>query len=84
MFKRLLNEQEFGELECKDESVKEMTFAEATRFAALPDFGADLENKVVLSIAVRLAAEEFAIAKIDDDEWIAGLSSNQMAKLINR
>ncbi|MBU3033483.1 hypothetical protein [Tritonibacter mobilis] len=84
VFKKVLNEQEFGELEGSEESVKAMIFAEAVRIAALPDIGADLEKKVVLSIAIRLAAEEFAIAKIDDDEWVTGLSSNQTAKLINR
>jgi hypothetical protein len=84
VFKKVLNEQEFGELEGNEEPVKAMIFAEATRIAALQDIGADLEKKVVLSIAIRLAAEEFAITKIDEDEWVTGLSSNQTAKLINR
>lgn len=84
VFKRVLNEQEFGELESNEEPVKAMILAEATRIAALQDIGADLEKKVVLSIAIRLAAEEFAITKIDENEWVAGLSSNQTARLINR
>jgi hypothetical protein len=40
-----------------------------------------LENKVVLSIAIRLRAEEYMINKIDDLEFISTLNNNQTGKL---
>ena len=79
-----MNEQSFGDLEESDQNVKEWICSEATRIAGLEDVGADLEKKVVLSIAIRLIAEEFVISSIADDAWVAEISSNQTAKLISR
>lgn len=43
-----------------------------------------LENKVVLSIAIRLRAEELMIGRISDAAFVAGITSNQTIKLIKR
>jgi hypothetical protein len=43
-----------------------------------------LENKVVLSIAIRLRAEELMINRISDAAFVAGITSNQTIKLIKR
>jgi hypothetical protein len=43
-----------------------------------------LENKIVLSIASRLKTEKFLINKIQDKAFIAGIETNQTAKLINK
>jgi hypothetical protein len=45
---------------------------------------ANLENKLVLSIAVRILAERFMINMIDDDEFVKGLSGNQTGKLFGK
>jgi hypothetical protein len=39
--------------------------------------GLNLENKIVLAVATRLAAERFMIAKIKDDEFAVGIKHNQ-------
>lgn len=44
--------------------------------------GANFENKIVLSIAIRLAAEEFMVGKINDPGFVAGITSNQTQKLL--
>jgi len=41
----------------------------------------NFENKVVLSIAVRLVAEEFMINKINDPAFVGSILANQTAKL---
>lgn len=46
--------------------------------------GLNLENKIVLSVAIRLAAERFMIGKIQDDAFVAGIASNQTQALIRR
>ncbi|MDM5187568.1 hypothetical protein QUF99_09620 [Bacillus sp. DX4.1] len=45
---------------------------------------ANLENKVVLSIAIRLNAELYMIKKINDDEYVRGITSNQTGKLVGK
>ena len=43
-----------------------------------------LENKIVLAIGIRLAADGFLIRKINDDAWVAGLKENQTRHLMQR
>lgn len=44
----------------------------------------DLENKIVLAIAIRLKAEEFMITKINDDVFWKGITKHQTFALIER
>jgi hypothetical protein len=44
----------------------------------------DLENKIVLAIAIRLKAEEFMIKKISDDSYWKSITKNQTSTLIKR
>jgi hypothetical protein len=44
----------------------------------------DLENKIVLAIAIRLKAEQFMVSKIDDASFWNSISSNQTFELIQR
>lgn len=46
--------------------------------------GANFENKIVLSIAIRLKAEEFMAGKISDPSFLAGITQNQTGKLLGR
>ena len=41
------------------------------------DPGANLENKIVLAIAIRLGAEKFMIEKISDPEFVSSIMTNQ-------
>jgi hypothetical protein len=46
--------------------------------------GINFENKIVLSIAIRIAAEKFMIGKIKDHKFLAGITSNQTSELFNK
>ena len=46
--------------------------------------GINLEHKIVLSIAIRLKAELFMIEKINNDEFVNSISSNQTWELLKR
>ena len=46
--------------------------------------GLNLENKIVLAIAIRLAAERFMIDKIKNPQFVAGITSNQTQVLIKK
>ena len=44
----------------------------------------NFENKIVLSIAIRIAAEQFMVKKINDPAFIASIESNQTEKLLTK
>jgi len=46
--------------------------------------GLNLENKIVLAVAVRLAAEQFMVGKIQDNEYLAEIAANQTQALIRK
>lgn len=46
--------------------------------------GINFENKIVLSIAIRITAEKFMISKIKDDKFAAGIEANQTSELFNK
>lgn len=46
--------------------------------------GPNIENKIALSIAIRLAAEQFMIEKINDAEFLATITKNQTSALYDR
>lgn len=48
------------------------------------DDGTNFENKIVLSIAVRLAAERFMVDQIADPAFVASISANQSSKLFEK
>lgn len=65
------------------QSVTALINDEAGKCLAAPE-GINFENKVVLSIATRLAAERFMLQKINDPDFAATINSNQMAKLLTK
>jgi hypothetical protein len=46
--------------------------------------GINFENKVVLSIGIRIAAEQFMVAKISDDAFVASLDENPTPRLFKK
>ncbi|MFS1495001.1 hypothetical protein BCU32_012705 [Vibrio lentus] len=44
----------------------------------------ELENKVILAIAIRLKAEEFMISKINDGEFVLAITKDQTRKLFSK
>lgn len=46
--------------------------------------GVNFESKIVLSIAIRVTAEKFMVAKINDAKFVAAIGLNQTYKLLER
>ncbi len=44
--------------------------------------GINFENKIVLSIAIRIAAEKFMVGKINDAKFVDSIGSNQTPRLL--
>jgi hypothetical protein len=64
-------------------SVVDLIAAEAEGCLKAKD-GINFENKIVLSIAIRLAAEQFMVNSIDDSAFVAAIESNQTTRLLSR
>jgi len=60
--------------------VMDIIFHEADECLKAGD-GINFENKIVLSIAIRIAAEQFMVEKINDAQFVAGIESNQTPTL---
>lgn len=46
--------------------------------------GINFENKIVLSIAIRISAEKFMIEKIKDNKFVDSIKSNQTSELLKK
>lgn len=64
-------------------SVIEVMVHEANECLEASD-SANLENKIVLSIAIRILAEKMMVARINDAAFVASIASNQTPKLLAR
>lgn len=56
----------------------------ADAIQAEPDDTAELESKIILSLAIRLNAEKFMVRKIADQPFVDGITKNQTRALIKR
>lgn len=84
IFGEVLGGEDFVELSGSDSLVKDLIYSEADDISSQAELSAELECKVVLSIAIRLKAEEFMIEKIADADFVSAIRKNQTARLIKR
>ncbi|MEA3318412.1 MAG: hypothetical protein U9Q88_00185 [Bacillota bacterium] len=69
----------------KEKTVYEVIFEVANEIITTETESiANLENKVVLSIAIRLTAEKYMITRINDNQFVANIKSNQTGKLFGK
>ena len=84
LIKKILHDQENLVLPDHVKPVKELIYDVASIIVQEPSETSALENKIVLSIAIRLKAENFMIARINDKPFWHGITSNQTITLIKR
>lgn len=65
-------------------SAIQLIYDQADVLAAAANDDVELESKVILSIAIRLKAEEYMIAKINDLAFVNAISSNQTFELFSK
>jgi ABC-type Mn2+/Zn2+ transport system ATPase subunit len=73
----------FGSKEsCPDGAMKVVDLISAEAATCLKTAeGINFENKIVLSIAIRLAAEKYMVGKIGDDKAVGAIAANQTYEL---
>lgn len=84
IFKLVLKDKDKLNLENKKQSVKALIYQSAEAVFNDTQEYLDLENKIVLSIAIRLKAEEFMINKIQDESFTFNIKKNQTIELIKK
>jgi hypothetical protein len=84
IFKDTLIDQKALVLPDKAKAVIDLVFEQAEIILLSDDEIIELENKIVLAIASRLKAEQFIVAKINDDAFWKSISKNQTLALIER
>ena len=85
IYKSLFKDLDSIDLCNKDKNMLELIFEIAeTLNCEKTDIGLNLENKIALSIAIRFYAEKFMIEKINDDNFVREIKSNQTGKLYGR
>lgn len=65
----------------ENKEIYDLIFEEADSIISENGTQIKLENKIVLSIAIRLLAEDFMISRIQDQNLVNGIESNQTRKL---
>lgn len=82
IYQTILQDQQGLSLEPSDKVVIERVYEISDEIISESNEQAELESKIVLSIAIRLKAEQFMIAKIADDSFVNSITSNQTIKLL--
>lgn len=84
LIKVILHDQEQLTLNDQEHRVKDLIHQVADQISNDQSETSALEEKVVLSIGIRLKAEEFMIDKINDQSFWEAITRNQTIQLIER
>jgi len=84
IYKRIL--QDVTAIALPDSNMSVITLIHETAETIIPEenAAAELESKVILSIAIRLQAEEFMVGKINDQNFVDAIIKNQTKQLLER
>ena len=83
-YKTILKDKGSLVLDNHDNKVIDLIFDTSKSISADTDEIIELENKITLSIGIRLKAEQFMISKINDTEFVNSITKNQTFKLIEK
>ena len=83
LYKRILVDKQNLVLNDPAKPVVELIYDSAQDIANETLENAELESKIVLSIAIRLRAERHMIARINDAPFVEGIRTNQTLELLN-
>ena len=84
IFKSVLKDKDTLELKNPTDIVFDLIFKLADEILQSTDEIIELENKIVLSIAIRLKAESFIIQEINDQNFVDQITKNQTVELIKK
>ena len=80
----MLKDKSTLQLANSTKNVFDLIFELADKISQNTDEVIELENKIVLSIAIRLKAENFMIQKINNQTFVDQIAKNQTVELIKK
>jgi len=84
IYKGIFADQQRLALPNQENILKDMIYVKSEELLQGNTDAIELENKVILAIAIRLKAEEFMISKINDSAFVLGITKDQTRKLFNK
>lgn len=81
IYKKIINKPNLTLL-APQRPVIDVIYEIAEEIAHEDDEDAELESKIILSIAIRLKAEAFMVGKIANQQFVDGITKNQTVKLL--
>lgn len=84
MYQSVLFEGSFSDFSAVNGTAFDLVMTACDGIYQIDDDNLSLEQKITLSIGIRLAAEEILINKINDPAYVASIGKNQTGKLIRR
>jgi len=84
IYKDILKDKSDLSLSNKSQKIIELIFQTAESICEDSSDAIDLENKIVLSIAIRIKAEKYMISQIDDNVFWRNISNNQTWELFKK
>jgi len=84
LFKQVITFKSQFTLPDGERKVFDLLFSRAEAACALAEEQIELETKIVLAMAIRLRAETYMIAKINDQQFLDSIRSNQTFRLLQK
>ena len=84
MYGSILAQETYKDFSAIGGTVYDLVMSECAAIATGGNDDLTLEQKITLSIGVRLLAEEVLIAKINDDDYVKTINSQQTGKLVRK
>ena len=84
MYQNILQAGSFQDFSALTGTVNDLLKTVCQSIVADPEDNLSLEQKIALSIGIRLSAEDCLIQKINDPEYVASIANRQTGKLIRK
>ncbi|OJV62809.1 MAG: hypothetical protein BGO41_09325 [Clostridiales bacterium 38-18] len=84
IYKEVFKDLQTLDLPGKERKVYEVIKERGIELSTTLEEGLNLENKIAISIVIRLTAEEYMIRMINEPSYVAGINSSQTGKLYRK
>lgn len=84
VYKQILKDMDNLQLPNPDKSIYDLIIETASSIMSRDEISMELDDKIVLAIAIRLTAEQYVIDKIQDNEFVQSITKNATNQLIHK
>lgn len=84
VYKQILKDMDNLQFPNPDKSIYDLIIETASSIMSRDEINMELDDKIVLAIAIRLTAEQYVINKIQDNEFVQSITKNATNQLIHR